>query len=392
MTDVLFSYPTGSDVFDQQSGNPVGKTLASFNSRLCAGDVTEAGTRTPSRFRWSAINDATNWTDASSGNLELDETPGKIVKLKPIVEPSDALVGVLAAYKNSGIYHISATGNPSEPFSRKLMHGTAGCIARGTVVGISTEGGEEAHIFLGQVGGTLNVMSWNGRVLDQFGFEVVPIINDLGDIVNLEKSIAVLDNFGNYVLMFPTTNSTFLKTALVYNFHKKLWTTWTLGNVTAFGHWTPNNGAPLTVLGRPDSFAYKFDDSISTDDIVGGDATVFTATWETGDISFMAPEIWKDSVLERVWVTYQGGAGVTGSALIDIDVTADGGNLRTIDEDTTTETFGTRGDGVLSLARIPTRLPGRKHGLRLRSQFADGKPQFLQLVFEIEEAGIETPL
>ena len=386
-TDQLFRYPTGANVFDQLSGAPTGAAIATFGARLCLGDVTEGGTRTPARFRWSAIDNASNWTDASSGNLELDETPGKIMKLKPIVEPGITLIGALVAYKTQGIYHLNATGVASQPFEKKLMDSTAGCIARGTVVGISTPEGGEAHMFLGQVGGTLNVMSWNGRQIQQFGFEIVPILNDIGDIVNLEKSIAVIDNFGNYVMMFPTSDSSFLKTALVFNFSKRIWTTWTLGNVTAMGRWIPNTGKPITVLGRPDSFAYQFDDSIATDDSEGEDAEAYTATWETGDFALMATEGWRESVLERLWIFYQEDSS---EAVITLDATFDGGETRRVDEDTTSVQFVLSSGTGLKLFRSDLRVPGRKQGVRLKSEFSDGKPQLLQLILELEEHGTES--
>ena len=385
--DQLFTFPT-SDAFAQLSGAPTGKAIASFASRLCLGDVTESSNRSPHQFRWSAINDGANWTDASSGNLELDDTAGKIMKLKPLVEPSESLVGVLVAYKTEGIYHISATGTPSSPFERKLMDASSGCLARGSVVGISTPEGEASHVFLGQVGGTVNVMSWDGRNIRQFGFEIVPILNSIGDIVNLEKSIAIIDSFGNYILMFPTTDSSFLKTALVYNFNKKVWTVWTLGNTTALGTWTRNSGRPITVLGRPDEFAYYFDDALSSDDTEGEDAVPYTATWETGDLGLLAPEIWRSSTLQRMWLYYQEDSS---ASVLTVDASIDGGVNRTVDEDTTSAPYVLTGDSGTQLVRMDFRLTGRKHSFRMQQTADDGKPQMLQLIFEMEEGGIESP-
>lgn len=385
--DQMFKYPTGSNVFDSLSGFPVGATMSSYGSRLCLGDVIEDGVRSPSRFRWSAIDNAENWSDSTSGNLELDETIGKIVKLKPLVELSDALVGVLVGYKRTGIYHLAPTGKKSEPFVKKLMDGSTGCLARGSVVGISTPEGQEAHVFLGLVGGTLNVMSWDGRGVNQFGFEIIPILESIGDTIGLEKSIATIDTFGNYVLMFPTSNSSFLKTALVFNFNKRKWTTWTLGNVTALGRWVTNLGRPLTVLGRPDSFAYQFDDTIDTDDTDQVDAATVSSTLETGDFSLMAPEIWRDSTLQRVWLFYEED---TKETVITLDATADGGSSRSINESKTSQQFTLTGGSGVKLKRMETRVPGRRHGVRFQSTLAGGKPQFLQLVLEIEEGGVES--
>jgi hypothetical protein len=386
--DDLFEYPTGADVFDQFSSQPVGHALASYGSRLFQGDVTESSVRSLNRIRWSAINNATNWSDASSGNLELDETIGKVVAMRPLVEGSQDLVGVLSVYKTTGIYHVKATGIAAEPFERKLMDSSAGCIARGTVVGVSDEGGRDSHIFLGQVGGTLNVLRWNGSQIEQIGNDIVNILEETGDIVNLEKAIATVDTFGNYLLMFPTSNSSYLKDVLVYNFKKGLWSTWNLQNTTALGTWVPNTGRPITVLGRPDSFAYKLDDTIATDDIESTDTLPYTATIESGDLTMLPQEPWKRGVLERTWFYFKQD---TTDAVWEFDGSYDGGVTRRLDEDSTSQQkvfSGNSGKGV-QLQRFDSRIPGRKHRIRLQSKLDDGKPELLQMILELEDHGID---
>jgi len=256
--DDTYFYPKTGNVWDEFVDKPIGRTIASFTSRLFLGDVTETvgstTTRTPTRVFWSGINLPDNYVDKGANHFELDETPGNVIKLKPLVEQSDSLVGVLVAYKTQGIYHISATGDADSPFSRKLMDSSAGCIARGTVVGVSDKNGRDSHVFLGRVGGTTTVMRWNGAQIEQFGNDITPLLRDLGDTVNLEKSLAVVDTFGNYIMMFPTSDSTYSKFALVYNFENEVWTTWNLKAVTALGIWPTSTGLPITVLGRPDSF------------------------------------------------------------------------------------------------------------------------------------------
>jgi hypothetical protein len=387
-TDQLFKFPNGTNTFDQLSGHPTGRCIAGYGGHLLLGDVTENGIREPSRVRWSATHNANNWTDTSSGNIELDETPGTVMRMRPLVEQSTALVGVLAVYKTTGIYHLTPTPSASDPYDKKLMDGSSGCIAPGSLVGFSDVTGREQHVFLGQIGGTLNVMSWNGAQTQQFGFEIVPILKQLGDIVNLSKSIATIDVNGNYILMFPTSNSTYLKTALVYNFNKKLWTTWTLHNVTALGTWTPNTGRDITVLGRPDSFAYYLDDSVSTDDIEGEDGVPITATLETADFSLMDPEIWKNGVLERIWMFYRADSS---EAEVITDVSTDGGVTYRVNENDTSHTDAVLGTQELGLLRVPTRMAGRKHRVRFKQTKDDGNPIFLQTIYEVEDGGVESP-
>lgn len=386
-TDPLMQYPasTGVEEFDVIAGIPIGETIATYTARLVMGAIFENGVRSPSRVRWCAINAPTDWSSQTAGNLELNETRGRVLKLQPLVEAGDTLVGVLAAYKEQGIYHITPTETAADPFRKKLMDGSAGMIAPASLVGFSDRNGREAHAFLGHVGGTINVLAWNGGQVQQFGWEVQDTLYTLGDIVNLKHAVGTVDSFGNYVLLFPTTDARFLRTALVYNFNNKVWSIWEVGNVTAVGQWRPSTGRPITVFGRPDGLPYKLDEDSSTDDFESQDDIPVEAVWLTGDIALAGQEFWREATLQRIWVFYQKGSD--DNSLFTFDVSTDGGDSFRVNESdlTVTSPLG-QGSGI-SLALIDTRITARKVAIRMVSDLEDGHPEPIQIVLETEISG-----
>lgn len=385
--DPLMQYPSpaGLDEFDAVGGTPVGDTISTYSARLILGSVLEGGVKSPSRVRFSAIDAPTDWTSQTSGNLELNETRGRVLKLQPLVEAGDTLVGVLAAYKEQGIYHITPTETAADPFRKKLMDGSAGMIAPASLVGFSDRNGREAHAFLGHVGGTINVLAWNGGQIQQFGWEVQDILYSLGDIVNLEHAQGAVDSFGNYVLLFPTTDARFLRTALVYNFNHKVWSMWEVGNVTALGQWRPSTGRPITVFGRPDGLPYRLDEDVATDDFEVEENIPIEAVWVTGDLALAGQEFWREATLQRIWIFYQ--KDEVNPAFLTFDVSTDGGDSYRINEAdlSVTAPFGA-GSGI-ALALIDTRITARKVAVRITSDQDDGRPEPLQIILETEISG-----
>lgn len=377
---------TDAVTVEQLSGKPTGKCLSGYGRRLWLGDVTESGLHHPSQVRWSSIDDTDDWS-TTGGNLELDETAGSVVRIRPVAEPADTFVGVLVAYKTEGIYHIYATGISNDPFAKKLMDGATGCLAPASLQEVVFPDGRARHIFLGQIGGaggSVNVLTWDGNQATPIGFEIVPLLEELGDSLSLSFAVSTLDPVGNYILSFPPAGSTVPSITLAYNIQHRVWSRWAIGNVPTLGRWVPTTGPPVSVLARGDSKAYAIDPNSGTDDFVSSSGVSIPAVLETGDLAL--GDSWKERVLERLWLYYKEGSQDTSwEALVSVD---GGVTFTSFDgEPQPDRQFLSASGGRTRLQQFNLRATGRKHRVRLTSPHAGGRPELLQMILETEEAG-----
>ncbi len=309
--DEVMYYPLGAppnQKFGQRAAATAitGYCCASFINRLIIADVTEGGVRSPQRVRWSDRNDVTGWAGATSGNLELADTPTRVVALQPLGS------GVLVGLKRVGIYNLLPTGDSGMPLKPTCRNPDIGCRARPTVKLFTTLSGIPTLIFLGEGAQGLNVFQYDGAVSVPIGTEIAEELEDLAYYTEIGNSFSIIDPVGaEYNLFVCEGTDPHPKHGWTYNIRGRTWSKLQIQETTAAGIWTVNDRR-MAILGRADVFTYKLDIDTYADGLQAIETTLLT-----GDYALGKPEgYW---TLYRVFVTYidQGTMALRLSASVD---------------------------------------------------------------------------
>jgi hypothetical protein len=369
-SDDIYFYPNAGPVMDELTTKPVGRCITTFVSRIVQGDVIESGTRNDDQVRWCVVDDATDWAGAGSGNMDLDNTPGRIVGLKPLVEFGTSYVGVLVAYKSQGIYHITPTGNAGDPFDQRLMNGSVGLHAVNSLIGYVSQG-KEVHAFLGHENEKINVFEWDGAQATPIGD---PVKDDIAGEINwthVGNAFAGFDHEGgNYVLAIATGSKTFPQKAWVFNAEKRQWTTWPLPEISCMGVWKINKRWQQ-VVGKADALAYEFSTSQTSDE----GSVAIPQTLTTGDFQLNGPQ--GRSIIYRVWLFYHD----RGAATVTSDISTDGGGSYGTAVSTS---LATDNDGAINVALVDHIAEGRMHRIRLQCDAAGEELDLIKMIVEWE--------
>lgn len=373
--DDLYYYPDGSDEMDEIAAKPAGRCIASYANRLFLGDVTESATRSKERIRWCKLGDGTDWT-TGAGNIELDETPGSVVALNVLTEvAASTAIGVLACYKERGIYHLQATGDTIDQYDKRLMNEAVGSLAVRSHQSYVNEQGRAVHAFLGTENGRVNVFEWDGSTATPVGD---PIRDDIVDEVaksDLRYGISTFDlEGGHYLLALPSAGS-FPDKCWAYHVRTKAWSTWPMpGEVTAFGLFTLD-GVATNVLSRGNQLGDKFNQDAAADDTT----TAIPQEFITGDIELVQP--FERGTLYRVWLWYVD----HGAADFVVSVSVDGSDTW---DDTDTVSSAGDDDGVVKLVRANVIAEGWKHCIKLACSTVDQELDLVSMTLEFERKGV----
>jgi hypothetical protein len=324
-TDEIAYYPATpgtSEIMAELVDYPIPRVLGSYGSRLFAGDVVESVSsgRAQNRVLWSAINDGTDFTSASSGSIDLDETDGAVIAMAPFTEARDqTFIGVLVVFKTDSIFHLEATGIPSDPFDKRIMASSVGCMARQTVMPYTTQEGAQVLAFLGTSSGHINVFEWNGDEALPIGDPIRDFMADQLPASSQDRCIAFIDPETNHYILCVPDGGTVPTLCFAYDITKKIWTTERYEEFSAVGRWTVG-GRKRVIIGREDSRAYQVKKGLATDDKIDGSVEPIQCTWRTG-FQRLAEEPNQRATVYRLWVYYR---NVTLGATVQSTVTSNG--------------------------------------------------------------------
>lgn len=374
-TDDLYFYPDASNLMDDLTTKPVGRTLATYGGMLLQGDVTASGTRVKERVQWCDTGDATNWATGTAGSIDLDETPGAVVKLKNLVERSGAsYIGICVAYKETGVYHLEATGTANDEFDKRLINGSVGAYAMSSVQGYVNKQGQEVHAFLGHEGGVLNVFEWNGDTATPIG---APIRDMLDAEINYDQKAnafaVVSPEINAYVLYVATGDLSWPEVAYVYDIAQGLWARWPIPPITTAGQWLIDSKW-ASVIGKADALAYKLDTTTTTDD---GSAAI-TQVFETGDL--LIGEAFGRVTVHRIWLWYRD----RGTCTVTASVSNNGGSTYAV---TDSVALAGSDDGLEKLAIADINLHGRRPRIKLEASTVGQELDLTGITVEFERQG-----
>jgi hypothetical protein len=381
--DDLAWYPDTGNIMAQLTSQPVGRCLGSYGSRLFQGDVNESGTRTQYRLIWSAINDGTDWTSASAGSLDLDETPGAIVRLVPFTEARDqTFIGILAVFKTDSIFHIEATGVSSDPFDKRVMSSVIGTPAPRTVQAYTRGDGQQVLAFLGTDHGRLGIFEWNGDEAVPIGENITETINDTITWGRIGNSWAAVDPRSSLYILAVPEGSDFPNVAYVYDITRKIWSKWDFnGRIVSAAPWN-FTGRWTLVLGRYEGIKPYFyypqgDVDTTTQQAQAGEirAAMRTGVFQLARDENGSP---KRSTLYRVWVWYR---NYTSETTITVRASTDG--FVTSSSSVNTTKAATTGD--LTLFKADFQVEGHLHQLELSQDDAGASLEIERIVLEYEE-------
>lgn len=361
------------------AGDPRCRVLGTYASRLFLGDTEESSVRTPQRVIWSAINDGTDYTTASSGTIDLDETPGAVMAFHPFTEARDqTFIGVLVVFKTDSIFHLEATGIPSDPFDKRVMASTVGLAARHTVVPYTRNDGEAVLAFLGYDGGYLNVYEWNGDQAVPIGDAIAEELQTLCPPDYMARCWAYHDPVTHHYVLGVPNGAEWPNFAYVYDITNDLWTTESFEEAQCVGTWN-FFGEPHVILGRNDSLPYRVDVETRTDEFTDDDTDGIMAVWETG-LFRLAEEPNRRSCLYRVWVYYR---PVTSGATYTVQVSTNGNNYA----DYTPQSFTAASSNAreVEIKKLDFLVEGHLHQLRIESSVAGEDIEIEKVVLEYEE-------
>ena len=249
------NYVSGTDVVIPYKG----KTITVYHRRIYVGSPYYAPNLYKSRLSWSSIdyeNHGTSppspWTtddnDISSANYRpIDpDFNGDILKVTSIGDR-------LNIYKSNGLYRY----NEERMFTLLQMSPIDGSIA--------TMPETSEDYFLTSEG----FFKTNGRDVKPIGVGWLPIIKEIfRNGINLSKVVSYAVDFRYYCYLGDVTYNgrTVTNAVFVYDARiDELWL-WSLGHdMTAFGHYTNNNGKNILVMGDVDGNTYYFDDNADDD-------------------------------------------------------------------------------------------------------------------------------
>lgn len=375
-SDDLYFYPiSGGSTMDELTGKPTGRCIATFGQRLVIGDYLESSVRNYDGIRWPNVTDMTDWSGGDAGNLDLDETPGRLVALVPIAEKATSFIGVLVGLKRQGLYHIET--DATDVFKKRLMVGSVGCYAVNTAIRTVLEG-RDVVAFLGHEGNQINILAWDGNNIIPLGD---PVKNEIADEINwdeVENAFAGHDHVGgNLVFAIATGSNDYPTKAWVYNVERKTWKVWDLPEVTTFGVWKVN-GQWQQVVGKSDRRSYKFDVTAVDDQ---GSAAI-TQEFRTGALVLDQEQPWRRTTIYRAYVWYRS----RGTTTLTTDVSTDGGTAYDTSVSTTLDSDNDD-DGSLKLAKVDLNTNGYTQMIRFKNATAGEELDVERIILEWEPRG-----
>lgn len=329
--DQTYRYPNSSNVFEQFSGRPTGRTIAVFANRILLGWTTDGTTIVPERVIHSAINDGQDYTSPTAGHFDVLITPGGIVKLAPLSDD------VCALYKEVGVYTLRRTGDDIIPMVPDPVDMQTGCLAMRSVQTTIGPTGTPIQFFLGRnpVDG-ISVFRFDGSTVVNVGQGLATFLRNDANLDLIQYSFAAIDpDSGTYWLWVPEGAVRYPTKAWLMDVRTNEWTEATFTHrYSAAGVWplrtSPSpqpSGTPTFIWGRvEDGFLYKVSSTVGGDDD-DSDGTVKefnissvqNPVLETGDLRLTEPQL---QVLPySIHIMYHD----RGEVKCTVDVSTDGG-------------------------------------------------------------------
>ena len=301
------------------AGDPICACLGTYASRLFAGDVVESAIRTKYRVLWSAINVGTDFTSATAGSLDLDETPGAVKALVNFTEARDqTFIGVLAVFKDDSIFHMEATGVPSDPFDKRVMNNKVGLLAPRSIQVYTRQDGTQVIAFLGVDNGAVNVYEWDGDVATPIGDPISDTLRSESGFNALKHSWAYVDpNTYYYVLGVPLGGTQATK-AWAYDITRQIWASDSFEPLDSVGIWRIG-GVPTAIAGKSDSLPYAFTLGKLADwNEADNENIPIYSNWRTG-WKHLGEEPNRRATIYRVWIYYR---NVVPGSTVDLTIHA----------------------------------------------------------------------
>ena len=272
-------------------------------------NVTENGTRKPSRVRWSRLGLPENWKNTAGG---AGQAGAADIGSVDWILTGERLGDTLVIYKERSIWLMTYVGPPTIMAFREKIGGL-GIVGAKAVASLGDE-----HLIVGND----DIYFFNGETVESVGENVRKYFFDNVDPSEISKTyIFIAEEDNEAVIAFVSTGSTnaIFDKGIVYNYLEKTWTLRELAH-TAFGYyrrtenltWADAGGtlddpeepgtwdervfldnAPLNLLGTNGGYIHQID-GVSKD----GTALEMTATTKLYD--FGAPQNYKR--LQRIQV------------------------------------------------------------------------------------------
>jgi hypothetical protein len=374
--------PGVSNIMADLPGDPICACLGNYASRLFAGDVVESTVRTANRVLWSAINDGTDFTSASAGSIDLDETPGAVNAFVNFTEARDqTFIGVLVAFKTDAIFHLEATGIDSDPFDKRVMNNKVGLQAPRSVVSYTRPDGTAVLAFLGNDNGAINVYEWDGDTAVPIGDPISDTMLRESGFNGLKRAWGYVDpQTFHYVLGVPLGDGSPTK-AWVYDITRSTWHTESFEPIDCVGTWRIG-GVPTVILGKDDSLPYISKLGRLSDYNVGdGEDIPIRARWYTG-WQRLAEEVNQRATVYRIWLYYR---NLVPSSTVFVAVKS-----RTVGSDATKRaqqqfTTAATGEGNIHVAQLDLMIEGTLHQTVVSCYKVDEDIAIEKIVIEYEE-------
>ena len=340
-TDPIQKWDGSAAVQNLGGSPPLAQYIKSFKDYLILASTVESTVAYPQRIRWSDTGAPEVWNSGNAGFNSLAEGPDFITGMEILRDD------YLVIYKENSIYVAVNTTNINV-FDISLRVVGIGLIAPRTLQAVTIAGLGDVHVFLGAD----NVYAYSGAtspvpIADSIQRQMLSLINP-AEVTRAFSAYIKEDN--EYWLFFPSTTSTYVNQAWVFNTKTKAWLKAsfadfltcvgdyvTQSNITWDtwpGTWDDQTGiwddrrfnalSPIKLFGDKDGYVYKNDFSLNEDgEAING---YFDTKDFVGDLALTS----QIDVLQRE----VSGASTTGSPLFNImkefvqmDVYAKGGTL-----------------------------------------------------------------
>lgn len=200
--------------------------IRTFGDSLIAGDITEKDGSTTVRRLTGVIRISdvaapgsfpTNWNPYAAGVNTADEF---ILSSTGIVQDVVELQGRAYVYTNSSIHSLTATGNPSVPWSLNVVTTAYGAHSMDSVVEVDgihiVVGSNDIYAFPGHPGNIQSIAT--GAVRYYF-------YDNINTTHSSKVKIIRYNRFNELWLCFPNTSSTGpINEVLIYNYRTRIWT------------------------------------------------------------------------------------------------------------------------------------------------------------------------
>jgi len=367
--DQLYRYPTAGGIFEQFAGKPFGKTVLGFDGRVHLGWVTDGGTDTPERVRFSIKGDGSDFTGIGSGFYDALAAPGGVIKLEALTEDTYAL------YKQQSVWLVRRTGDDSAPYIPDVIDPQTGLLALRTVKTAITPQGTPIQLFLGSnpIDG-ISVFRFDGSTVVDVGQGLTQFLRDNANQEQIQYSFAAIDpDSGTYWLFVPEGSRLFPEKAWIMDIRTGEWFEGTFPQAySAAGSWqlktvtTPRPRGKATLIGgrvsdgRPRTFVYSQAEDSGQADHGGGNLAQFTNAphvLETGDLRLTEPQL--QTIPYSIHLQFVD----RGQFNVAVDVSIDGGLTFNT---SISQTFGGGASGSLQYAKLDgTVIQGRRIRFRL---------------------------